>query len=125
MLDDLDQDSCCMFTNQTNNQTQSKLKLRSDSRMASAQFYDERFFVSLQTLLERPNELDWVLRHRGVDGAVSRTYDAFSFSSDFVIILVLIISSHISFPVRIFVNIGLFWSLSSSFSCSSPHICSS
>ena len=60
MLDNLDQDSCCMFTNQTNNQTQSKLKLRSDSPMASAQFYDERFFVSLQMLLEWPNELDWV-----------------------------------------------------------------
>ena len=52
--------------------------------MASTRFYDERFYISLQALLEQPNKLDHVLKLRGDDGAKSCTYDAFSALLDLV-----------------------------------------
>jgi hypothetical protein len=53
--------------------------------MASLDFLDTMFAGSLRTLLERPDALDGVLKHRGVNGTTSRTYDAFSVIIDRVV----------------------------------------
>ena len=53
--------------------------------MASTEFLDARFSVSLQTLLDRPDALDAVLKHRGADGTASHTYGALCILIDRVV----------------------------------------
>jgi hypothetical protein len=53
--------------------------------MASSEFLDVMFAGSLRTLLDRSDALDAVLKHRGVDGTMSRTYDALGVLIDRVV----------------------------------------